>query len=149
MKKYAIVYDKNLIPAEQSEVSIVPVRDDTSIQDVISKYKPERIEAILSITEVPVDTFFRGHPYRNALKFNAGTFSFDIEKAKELHMGKIRVARDEKLEELDLQTLKGIDVQAEKQVLRDIPQNFDLSKAKTLEELSVLWPAELNKDNRV
>jgi len=36
---------------------------------------------------------------------------------------------------LDVETLKGNDVQAAKQVLRDIPKNFSLDGATTPEEL--------------
>lgn len=64
-------------------------------------------------------------------------------KARQIHMDRIRVARDRRLKELDIETLKGIDVQDKKQVLRDIPQNFDLTIATTPEELSALWPTEL------
>jgi hypothetical protein len=68
----------------------------------------------------------------------------DMTKARQVHMGKIREKRDEKLKFLDIETLRGIDNQEEKQRLRDIPQTFDLSIAQTPEELKALWPEELN-----
>ena len=68
----------------------------------------------------------------------------DMNKAKEIHMGKIRKARDVELKKLDIETLKGKDVQSQKQVLRDLPQTFDLSQATTPDELKALWPKELN-----
>jgi hypothetical protein len=72
-----------------------------------------------------------------------GKVDIDINKARDIHMNRIRFFRDIKLRELDIETLKGKDVQLEKQKLRDIPQKFDLKKAETVEELKRLWPKEL------
>jgi hypothetical protein len=58
-------------------------------------------------------------------------------------MDNIRSKRDEKLKELDIEQLKGVDVSAQKQVLRDIPQTFDLTGAATPDELKTLWPPEV------
>lgn len=69
----------------------------------------------------------------------------DMEKAVIIQMDRIRRARDEKLLELDKLTLAGVDVQGEKQVLRDLPQTFDLSVARTPDELKSLWPKELKE----
>lgn len=79
----------------------------------------------------------------NAMVLEDGAVSVDMEKARLLHMDTIRALRNEKLVELDIETLKGNDVQAEKQVLRDIPQTFDLTIASTPEELIELIPEEL------
>jgi hypothetical protein len=81
--------------------------------------------------------------FRNAWKSEGGKLAVDMEKARDVQMDKIRFARDQELEVLDKETLKGIDVQAEKQVLRDIPQTFDLTVAETLDDLRDLWPEEL------
>lgn len=45
----------------------------------------------------------------------------NMEKARHIKMAEIREKRNKKLEELDVVTLRGIDNQAEKQVLRDLP----------------------------
>lgn len=71
------------------------------------------------------------------------TVDVDMEKARDIHMNNIRLLRDKKFKELDVETMKGNNVQAQKQVLRDIPQTFDLSNANTPEELKILIPTEL------
>ena len=91
-------------------------------------------------SDLPYDDYFR-----NAWEKNGSDVSVDMEKAKSIHMGVIRKARDAALKLLDIETLKGNDVQAQKQVLRDIPQTFDLSTANTPEELKALWPNNLQK----
>jgi hypothetical protein len=44
---------------------------------------------------------------------------------------------------LDIKQLQHLDVEEEKQKLRNLPATFDLSGAQTPEELSSLWPSEL------
>jgi hypothetical protein len=66
-----------------------------------------------------------------------------MEKARAIHLGRIRSARNRELARLDIEQLKGIDVAAEKQRLRDLPATFDLAAATTPEELKSLWPDEL------
>lgn len=95
--------------------------------------------------EIPMDWTFRG-----AWKPD---LTVDMPKAREIHMNRIRVARDEALIEADAEVKKAEDAgdatklaaeRAKRQTLRDIPQTFDLSGAKDPEELKALWPAELD-----
>ena len=121
-------------------VSIMKViKDGVDIDEEVKKVPglSDKVESWNEIDEssVPKDRYFR----------NAWThdLSIDMDKAKSIHMDVIREKRDEKLKELDIETLKGNDVQEEKQALRDLPQTFDLSKADTPEKLKKLWPKEL------
>ncbi len=82
----------------------------------------------------------------------------DMDKARKIHMAKIRIARNKKLQELDIEIIRIIEgtdfrtgryisfgnIPQRKQILRDIPQTFDLTVAKTPEELNALWPKELS-----
>jgi hypothetical protein len=69
--------------------------------------------------------------------------NINMDKAKELWMDAIRGVRNSELEKLDVETMKGVDVQTQKQTLRDIPQIFDLSSATNPGELKLLWPSTL------
>jgi hypothetical protein len=91
------------------------------------------------------DTDFPDTYFRDAWKQNPSSkkIEIDMKTAREIHMNKIRVERDKALQKLDVETMKGNDVQSEKQILRDIPNNFDLTGAKTPEKLKNLWPKEL------
>lgn len=73
----------------------------------------------------------------------------DIEKAKEVWCNKIRVIRNARLKTLDLEWMKAMEkgqttiasaIAADKQVLRDITQREELTKAKTLKEIKAFWP---------
>lgn len=93
---------------------------------------------VIDKSSLPTDRHFR-----NAWKSEDSKVDVDMVKASVIHLDRIRIARDKKLKELDIETLRGNDVQAEKQVLRDLPGNFDLSGATTPDALKKLWPKEL------
>ena len=73
------------------------------------------------------------------------TVDINLDKAKDIHMQILRSERDEALRILDIETLKGIDVQSAKQILRDLPDTIDLTRVTTIEELSSIWPEELKR----
>lgn len=115
---------------------------DTTIEAVAKKDVPAGAEyRITTVDKIPSD-----RTYRSAWtdENKTDTVDIDVEKARPIHMEKIRKVRDRKLEALDLETLKGRDVQAEKQKLRDLPSKVDLSNARTIDELKAIWPTELN-----
>ena len=75
----------------------------------------------------------------------------NMTKARAIHLEEIRKARNLELVKEDVNMLKAIEagdtseqsaVAAKKQVLRDIPQTFDLT-TDTPEELKAKWPSEL------
>lgn len=112
---------------------------------------PSLAGAVIASTKVtlPSDRTFRG-----AWKAAAGAVDVDMPKAREIHMDRIRQSRDKALvvkgREYMIADEKGHTadkqaIAAEKQVLRDLPQTFDLSVAKTTEELVTAWPAELDR----
>jgi len=101
-------------------------------------------EDATDVFDLPSDAPTEDRYFRNACDIVEGKLTIDMPKARIIHEEKIRQARDKKLAELDIETLKGNDVQAEKQILRDLPANTDLSTATTPEELKAIWPEELN-----
>jgi len=94
-----------------------------------------------------------GRKFRNAWKQDAeGKPTVDMPKARNLHMDRIRVIRNEELQKEDINFQRAIEaddasaktsVATKKQTLRDLPATFDLSGADTDEELDALWPSEL------
>ena len=75
----------------------------------------------------------------------------NMSKAREIHMGAIRKVRDAELIKTDAPFLRAVEagdtksqatIAAEKQVLRNIPQTFDLASQHPT-QLKKLWPVEL------
>ncbi len=119
---------------------------DDGIVSIVNPTMPNGVtcEAVLT-ADIPTDGTFR-----NAWVQDGANIKIDMPKARVIHMDRIRVARDKKLEETDKIILRdeeqGKDttaLKAERQRLRDLPQTFSLGKATTPEELKVMWPAEL------
>lgn len=76
----------------------------------------------------------------------------DMPKARNIHMDRIRKARNAKLKQLDGPWMRAMGqgnaaeatrIEAQRQSLRDMPQTFDLTTAATPDELKALWPPEL------
>jgi len=78
----------------------------------------------------------------------------DMDKAREVHMKKIRTARDKALVALDVPFMRAVEdgdtaeqgrLKTEKQTLRDIPITFELSSFTDPESLMNSWPEGLPK----
>jgi hypothetical protein len=92
--------------------------------------------------------------FRSAWILDGNTIDVDMGKAREIHMGRIRIARNRKLDELDRDWMRAAGqkdtkaadaIEAKRQALRDIPQTLDLTKARTPDELKATWPDELKR----
>lgn len=130
------------VPKEHLEQILGPMTDKEYKSFVTKRTVDEVRKAhgdvpfkVIEESEIPKDRTFRD-AWDYDLKVN-------MDKARAIHMEEIRKRRKVALEKLDIETMKGNDVQAQKQKLRDLPKTFDLSKAATPEELKALWPEEL------
>lgn len=106
--------------------------------------------ADLQKTDIPNDFGFRG-----ALRWNGSRLFIDMAVARSIHMDRIRAARDAKLEALDREWMAAVGqnqkalaekIEVERQRLRMLPENFDLSHARTPKTLASLWPKDLPRD---
>ena len=121
-----------IIPAENTGLTI---------EEIAAKDVPSGLEHRITDTS----NILSDRTFREAWTDDNPTDTVDVDmpRARVIHMDRIRDLRDIKLEELDKETLKGNDVQAAKQVLRDLPSTLDLSVATTPEELVALTPSEV------
>lgn len=98
---------------------------------------------------LPKDVYFHGAWLWSA---QFGRVEVDMPKARLMHMGEIRAVRDKELAKLDGpqlaalatgNTIEQARIAAQRQILRDIPQTFDLSSFLTPETLKAAWPVTL------
>lgn len=114
---------------------------DENIADEIKRSNIDFVSfQIADDSELPTDRTFRNAWARCPVN----KIKVDMDKARDIHMGRIRAARNERLVELDKRKY-GSEYDAERQKLRDLPATFDLSKAQTPDELKALWPDELKQ----
>ena len=78
----------------------------------------------------------------------------DMAKAKELHKTNIRIARESKFTELDIEFQKALetssdtsDIVAKKQALRDAPAAAGISTAVTETDLKAQWDTSILGDS--
>lgn len=135
---------KLVINRADGGVSIMELTSEAeSPETEISKWSELHVGELISWHELN-DNNLPDQYFRNAWEYNDG-LKINTDKARLIHMSHIREARNSALAELDIQTLRGVDVQTQKQILRDIPQTFDISSATTPEALKALWPSQLRQ----
>ena len=73
-------------------------------------------------------------------------FGIDMAKAREIHKNNIRVVRESKLADLDIEFQRALETSADttsivskKKALRDAPANAAIDAAKTEAELKAAW----------
>jgi len=99
---------------------------------------------VVSSTKLPDDYFLDAWTWERGL-------TVDMDKAVAIHLKEIRRVRSAELDAKDITFLRAVEagdtvaqatIATEKQVLRDIPQTFDLT-ARTPQQLKGKWPIEL------
>jgi hypothetical protein len=117
---------------------------DLSIEQIIEKDIPKGVEyKIVEKDAIPVDKTFR-----EAWDLDNWNIVVKLDKAKDIWKNKWREARKPKLEALDIEFMRAVElgdflkqseVATKKQMLRDVT-NTDLSAVSSPEELKNIWP---------
>lgn len=132
--------------------SIIYTRDDGRVSVFAPSSKWEgtlkKLATFVVPTGVPykiveTSTIPQDRTFRDAWVKNGKTIGVNMNKARNIHMGRIRSAGDRKLLGLDVEQLKGNDVADAKQTLRKLLDTFDLTGAGTPDALKALWPSEV------
>ena len=112
-----------------------------NVNDAIKAVPSGLSYEIVEDSAIPTDRSFR-----NAWKQNGKTIETDMTKAKEIHKINIRLARKDKLAELDIEFQKALetsasttDIVSKKQALRDAPADSAIASADTEAKLKAQW----------
>jgi len=147
------------IAREDGGVSIMTIlradgNSPTAIAEEIEKWQSSSDVAAVGHWPIKEADIPQDLTFRDAWKADGGIISVDMEKARAIHMDRIRRVRNAELAKLDVPYMKAQErgdqaamtqIAAQKQALRDIPQTFDLNAAQTPDELKALWPTILPK----
>ena len=129
--------DKVILKQENDSVVIIlPINQDI---DAFVAANPGCV--VVDKSSLPKDREFRG----------AWTLEgkIDLNKAKKIWQQKIRIIRDKKLQKMDIDWMQAMEqgnskiaaaIAAKKQILRDLPQREELTKAESVEALKSFWP---------
>lgn len=158
MQQYCVAFLQHgqvclIIPAsraalERDRPEVSNLTDDELLQWVIGVVLPKRgPHQIILRDAVP-----RLKEFREAWTMQGSGIVVDMAQARLLQMDRIRAARNAKLDQLDKDWMRAVGqgnttgaatIEAQRQVLRDLPQMFDLSTATTPEALQARWPNQL------
>lgn len=125
------------------------LNDEQTPDDQIARLHPSQRAEIAGWREISEADIPKSRSFRNVWNPD---LSVDMPKARDIHMGRIREARNAELDRLDNEytkesargrTAEAAAVEAKREALRNIPQTFDLSGAATADDLEALWPAGL------
>jgi len=147
-----IPYNLRQISPAYGDSSFANLSEDEILQRVIDRHKEVGIIPadasywVVDTSELPDDDFF------DAWEWDDGA-TINMPKARGIQMDKIREVRNKELAKKDIEFMKALEaddgshkaIATEKQVLRDIPQTFDLT-TDTPEELKEKWPEGLPKE---
>lgn len=123
--------------------------DDVFIARIQARHVPLDAVDIKIIEEIDLPS---DRTFRNAWTYDGQRVCVDMPKARTLHLDRIRQARKPVLDQLDKDWMRAMGqrkqaeadtIEAQRQVLRNLPQTLDLTQATTAEELKAIWPAEL------
>ncbi len=128
---------------------VVPAPDTgLTIEEVAARTVPSGAAySVVAADAIPAE-----RTYRNAWVVTGDVIDVDMPKAREIHRGTIRQARDPKLAALDIEFQRCLEygedtsaIVAQKEALRDAPQDPAIDLAQTPEELKAVWPAVLEE----
>lgn len=126
-----------------------------TFEEILERAVPEGVKyQVIDVSEIPKNRLFR-----NAWKCNIEpltgkplSIGTDMDKARNIHMNRIREKRNKLLADQDAMYMRAFEegnvslqkkIAAKKKALRDLPQTFDLSSATSESELVLLWPSDL------
>jgi hypothetical protein len=143
------MFDKNSRTRQALAAKGITFSSDEEVLNWIRlKDVPPGLESRITDTgNIPADRNFRA-AWTDANPTE--TVDIDMPKARSFHMQKIREARNQKLDKLDIEHRKAsgnqakqAEIDAKAQELRDLPANVNLDVAATPEALKAIWPVQL------
>lgn len=109
----------------------------------------EFVWRFIDLTDLPGGEEWHASPYRDALRDHGKAIGHDMEKARELHRGRLRGQRTPLLADLDLRISRAMaarnvnltevaKLESRRQQLRDVTAHPQVAKAKTIAQLEAL-----------
>ena len=146
---------KTVIKLTSGGVAIMTLVDGADEAQAIEKWKLANPGAYIShrqmsATAIPADRTFRDAWADITPEL---TIDIDMAKARDIHLGRIRIKRNAELSKLDIQATKAQDIgdaetlaqiRARKQELRDLPATLapTLASAASVDALKAIQPLE-------
>lgn len=144
---------KTVIKYTDGSVTVMTLVDGADPLEAIRKWSDVNPGKYLSHRDMEDGAIPKDREFREAWTDTTpeAVIDIDMPKARKIHLDRIRVKRNEKLAELDIEQIKASDqgrttdletIRSLKQALRDIPQVIaaKIDKAKTVDDLKKVQP---------
>lgn len=140
-----------VIPVAKTEIERIlgSLTDEEYVNHVKEKSIPAHAQNVVDIDDLNIPST---REFRAAWKLVGNKIDFDLVKAKEIQLGRVRFARESKLSALDVlfmqavekgDTQKQAEIAAQKQFLRDITEPLKALDAKSIDDIKNAFPQEL------
>lgn len=135
------------ISMQDGSVALMQTVGEATAEECLAKWAPEQRDAVALVRLIDPSRVPASREFRNAWTLQGLDIVHDMDKAKAIQRERLRVARVQQFDALDLAYLRADEagdstakaaVVAQKQALRDAPQDPALDSARTVEELSGL-----------
>ena len=136
-------------------VQIMTLVGDSNVSDALRKWGDLHPNKYISHREMPDDVIPTDRAFRDAWADTTPELTIDVDmaKARDIHLGRIRIKRNAELSKLDIQATKAQDIgdaetlaqiRARKQELRDLPATLAPALASTVsvDALKAIQPLE-------
>lgn len=142
-------------------VTIVIPAAKEKMEEILGPLSDAQYESHVRSRSIPVDAInvveldessLPDREFRNAWKQNGATIDFDLIKAKNIQLERIRLARAPKLDELDKEFMlaleqgddvKKAEIVAAKQALRDITEPLKSLNPSSIDDIKASFPESL------
>ena len=134
-------------------VQIMTLVEGANFEDALRKWADVNPNQYISHREMPDEAIPTDRSYRGAWTDTTPelTIDIDIVKAREIHLQRIRIKRNDELSKLDVEVMKAQDIgdteklaqiRQRKQELRDLPTTLRpaLDAANSVDELKAIQP---------
>lgn len=139
-----IIVHKNDMKSEIKTPTISIMESEmTSAEEILRKIDRSLMPVIVKEEELP------DYSFRRAWDIVEGKVVIDIDKAKEIHRERMRIARNLKFPELDIAYQRSTETNnnkntkeiiSQKQQLRDAPADPRIENCTTVQQLKMVWP---------
>lgn len=142
------------ISMNDDSVAIMQMVGDSTPEAEIARWPEKERAKVISITPIDEADIPADRAFRNAWRISGDRIDHDMERARGIHMDRVRRSRNARLLAMDTETTVALgksdaaavaDAEARKQRLRDIPQMLQpqIDAAETVDDLKAIWPERL------
>lgn len=141
-----------IISRNDGGVTVMRIYTDNTVEEEIQKWHPDDQANVASTLESTEDKIPPQDEFRNSWTLQGEDIVYDLEKARDLQLDRIRIAREPKLAALDIQYQIADEkddadqkkaIAAEKQELRDITEPLKTKELSSIDDVKAEFPEEL------